>query len=97
MDIAEYNLLTEENASIPKYVPNPAHRINRVYYTDRDEVIIVGIADNNFIFWLSVTGRDDRATNKKIFDHITSIEPTIFGSFSSFAPSQSFSSIRSAA
>ncbi|MBR5165359.1 MAG: hypothetical protein IKW87_07365 [Ruminococcus sp.] len=82
MDIAEYNLLTEDNASILKYASNPAHRLNRVYYTDKDEVIIVGIADNNFIFWLSVTGREDRETNKKIFDHINSIEPTIFGSFS---------------
>lgn len=81
MDIQELNCLTPELYEIPKYVPNPEHRFIKVYYAEKEqEVIIVGVADNNFIYWLSVTKMDDVETNEKILDYITTTEPTIFGS-----------------
>ena len=71
--------MTPENAASPKYTPNPADRKVQVYYTGRDQVIIVGVADNNFIYWLSVTNMDDLSTNRAIFAEITAQEPKLYG------------------
>ena len=79
MNILKYNCVTPENADNPKYTPNPDHRKVQVYYTDKDQVIIVGVADNNFIYWLSVTRIDDLATNRAIFVEITANEPKLYG------------------
>ena len=79
MSIQKYNCVTPENAVNPKYTPNPADRKIRVYYTDKNQVIIVGVADNNFIHWLSVTKMDDLATNRAIFTEITANEPKLYG------------------
>ncbi|MCR4646507.1 MAG: hypothetical protein K5695_14055 [Oscillospiraceae bacterium] len=79
MSIQKYNCVTPENAVNPKYTPNPADRKIQVYYTDKNQVIIVGVADNNFIHWLSVTKMDDLATNRAIFTEITANEPKLYG------------------
>ena len=79
MDIRKYNCVTPENAASPKYTPNPADRKVQVYYTGRNQVIIVGVADNNFIYWLSVTNMDDLSTNRAIFAEITTQEPKLYG------------------
>lgn len=79
MDIQKYNCVKPENAANPKYTPDPANRKVLVYYTDKDQVIIVGVADNNFIYWLSVTRRDDLSTNRAIFAEITANEPKLYG------------------
>lgn len=79
MDIQKYNCVTPENAAEPKYTPNPADRKVQVYYTDKGQVIIVGVADNNFIYWLSVTRMDDLSTNRAIFVEITANEPKLYG------------------
>ena len=81
MNIEKYNCVTPENAAEPKYTPNPEHRKIEVYYTDKNQVIIVGVADNNFICWLSVTRMDDLATNRAIFAEITANEPKRYGHF----------------
>lgn len=81
MDIRKYNCVTPENAAQPKYTPNPADRKAEVYYTDKGQVIIVGVADNNFIYWLSVTRMDDLSTNRAIFAEITANEPKLYGHF----------------
>ena len=75
MDITKHNCVTAENADEPRYQPDPANRKVRVYYTDREQVIIVGVADNNFIYWLSVTNMNDLAKNRVIFAEITGKEP----------------------
>ena len=79
MDIQKYNCVKLENAANPKYTPDPANRKVRVYYTDKDQVIIVGVADNNFIYWLSVTKTDDTETNRQIVAYLKQAEPKLYG------------------
>ena len=93
MDISERNLVTAENAETPAQNPldgwnayymrpdTVGHTV-RVYYTDREEVLIVGEADENYICWFSVTRRDDLETNRKIFDYLYRMKPALFGSLS---------------
>ena len=80
MNIEELNLLTEENMKIPKYKPNPKFRCIKAYYPNSEDVIIVGEADPNFIWWMSLTKIDDEKTNSAIFDYLSQNEPMIFGS-----------------
>ena len=53
MNIEQLNCLTEDIAVIPKYVPNPKFRCIKAYYAQDNDVVIVGEADPNFIYWLS--------------------------------------------
>ena len=79
MNIRNYNCVTPENAVIPRYTPDPADRRVQVYYTDREQVIIVGAADNNYICWLSVTRMQDLAANRAAFTEITANAPKLYG------------------
>ena len=69
-DLMQYNLLTPEDAEIPKYCPETEDYRIRVYYANNDEIIIEGFADNNFIRWLSVTKIDDMELNRRIIDFL---------------------------
>ena len=89
--IQKYNCLTPENASRPKYMPNPRDRLIKVYYADRGKVIITGFADNNFIYWLSVTKAENISRNRMIFDYLTETVPTIFGSVGYVLPKTGYS------
>ena len=80
MNIEEYNLLTEQNQKIPKYKPDPKFRCIKAYYPNREDVILVGEADPNYIFWMSRTKIDDEETNRAICEYLSQSEPMIFGS-----------------
>lgn len=47
----------------PNYWPNQKFRCIHAHYAENNDVIIIGFADNNYIFWLSVTKMDDYETN----------------------------------
>lgn len=79
MNIEKHNCLTADIAEKPNYEPNPLHRSITFYYTDDGRVIMIGSADNNYIYWLSLTELEDTATNSAIFDHVSQLEPTVFG------------------
>ena len=79
MNIDAYNCLTPDEAAVPKYTPNPKFRCIKVYYADENDVIIVGEADPNFIYWLSVTKMDDIQTNRMIVGYLLRMEPELFG------------------
>lgn len=64
---------------VPGYAPKLEHRRIDFYYADHNQVLIAGVADNNYIFWLSRTSLDDTDTNAVIFDVIAHAEPTLFG------------------
>ena len=81
-DLMQYNLLTPEDAVIPKYCPRTRDYCIRVYYADNEEIIIKGIADNNFIRWLSVTKLDDIELNRRIFAFLHETVASEYGSFS---------------
>lgn len=79
MNIEKHNCLTADIAVIPNYQPDPMNRQIDFYYADHGKLIIVGLADNNYIYWLSVTKLNDTETNRAIFDHISQLEPAILG------------------
>lgn len=79
MNIETYNRLTADIAVTPNYQPNPVNRRIDFYYGDRNDLIIIGLADNCYIYWLSVTKLNDTETNRAIFDYISQLEPTVFG------------------
>ncbi len=81
-DLMQYNLLTPEDAVIPKYCPRTRDYCIRVYYADNEKIIIKGIADNNFIRWLSVTKLDDIELNRRIFAFLHETVASEYGSFS---------------
>ena len=80
MNIEKPNCVTPETAAEPRYQPDPADRKIRVYYTGSDQVIIAGVQDNNYIYWLSVTRMDDLALNRNIIAYIQTNEPKLFTS-----------------
>ena len=88
MDIQKLNCLTPDNAATPKYNPYSGKSCVQVYYANNNKVIIVGVADNNYIYWLSVSKMDDIETNRSIFDYIYRLTPTVFGSISRVLESQ---------
>ena len=80
-DLMQYNLLTPEDAVIPKYCPRTRDYRIRVYYADNEKILIKGVADNNFIRWLSVTKRDDLETNRRIFAFLNETVASEYGHF----------------
>ena len=77
-DIASLNRVAEDVSVIPNYTPKLEHRRVDFYYADHDQVLIAGVSDNNYIFWLSRTRLDDAETNKAVFDYISCADPTMF-------------------
>lgn len=69
-DLMQYNLLTPQDACIPKYCPRTRDYRILVYYADHGEILIEGFADNNFTRWLSVTKIDDLELNRRIIDFL---------------------------
>lgn len=80
MNITEQNLLTEQYYETPKYKPDPKFRCIKAYYPNSEDVILVGEADPNYIFWMSLTKIGDTETNCAIFAYLSQTEPTVFGS-----------------
>lgn len=80
MNFDALNLLTPDMQAIPKYTPDPANRCIKAHYPGDGKVILVGVADNNFIFWLSVNGLDETQKNSRIFEHIQNMTPAVYGS-----------------
>lgn len=81
-DLMQYNLLTPEDADIPKYCPGTEDYRIRVYYASNEEIIIEGVADNNFTRWLSVTKIDDMELNRRIIDFLNETVAAEYSHFS---------------
>ena len=65
------NYVNQKNRQNVSYTINPDHRQIDFYFTRDRRVIIVGTADNNYIFWLSVSACEDEAATGEAFDQIT--------------------------
>ena len=82
-ELGRFYEIQKLNCLIPKepnYWPNPKFRCIHAHYADDNDVILVGFADNCYIFWLSVTKMDDVETNRLIVEYLSMIEPTELGS-----------------
>lgn len=49
------------------------------FYGNDNDVIIVGVADNCYIYWFSVTKMDDDESNRMILEWLNICVPTKFG------------------
>lgn len=65
------NYVNQKNRQNVSYTINPDRRQIDLYFTRDRRVIIVGTADNNYIFWLSVSACEDEAATGEAFDQIT--------------------------
>ena len=65
------NYVNQRNRQNVSYTINPEHRQIDLYITRDRRVIVVGTADNNYIFWLSVSACEDAAATREAFDQIT--------------------------
>lgn len=65
------NYVNQRNRQNVSYTINPDHRQIDLYITRDRRVIVVGTADNNYIFWLSVSACEDAAATREAFDQIT--------------------------
>lgn len=75
-EIQKYDLMTPIK---PNYMPDPRDRLIKAYYGNDSDVIIVGVADNCYIYWFSVTKMDDAETNRMILEWLNLCIPTKFG------------------
>lgn len=65
------NYVNQKNRQNVSYTINPDHRQIDLYFTRDRRVLIVGTADNNYIFWLSVSACEDEAATGEAFNQIT--------------------------
>ena len=65
------NYVNQKSRQNVSYTINSDHRQIDLYFTRDRRVIIVGTADNNYIFWLSVSACEDEAATGEAFDQIT--------------------------
>lgn len=70
-NIEELNLVTDKLAAKPNYSLENRETSIEVYFNDKNQVLIVGVVDNNYIYWASLTGSDDKEMNGYIFDYIS--------------------------
>ena len=75
-EIQKYDLMTPIK---PNYTPDPRDRLIKAYYGEDNDIIIVGVADNCYIYWFSVTKTDDAETNRMILEWLNICVPTKFG------------------
>ena len=65
------NYVNQRNRQNVSYTINPDHRQIDLYFTRDRRVIVGGTADNNYIFWLSVSACEDEAATGESFNQIT--------------------------
>jgi len=71
MEIADsYNQIPKECLKKPTYSPKPMNRRIDCYYLPKDKLVIVGQADNNYIYWVSKTRLHDVETNGAILEAV---------------------------
>lgn len=70
MDVAQLNQVNVSNAVEPNYTPKNMDQKIELYFSLDEKIIIVGSADNNYIYWLSHTSVQDKETNAAIFNYV---------------------------
>lgn len=66
----KYNLVNSNNSSKPNYDVFDIEPYFNFYLSPQDEVCIIGVYDNNYIFWASITKKEDTELNAAIIEFI---------------------------
>ena len=70
-NIEELNLVTDKLAVKPNYDFGNRVTYIEAYFNDKGQILIVGVVDNNYIYWASLTDSSDVEMNGYIFDYIS--------------------------
>lgn len=73
----EYNLVNQHTKVESNYDLSSRQSSIKIYIDRKGNLIILGIVDNNYIYWASLTNTDDKELNEKIFNHIANDEFSI--------------------
>lgn len=77
----EYNLIKDINIVKPNYHPRPEQRSMKGVFISDKEILLFGMADNNYLFWISKTDISDIEKNAEIIDYI------LYGEYENLASS----------
>ena len=70
-NIEEINLITDKLQVKPNYSLENKTTSIEVYFNDKGQVLIIGVVDNNYIYWGSLTDSNDKEINRDVFDYIS--------------------------
>ena len=70
-NIEELNLITTNTEVKPSYSLENKETSIKVFFNNAGQVLIVGVVDNNYIYWASLTDSSDKEMNANIFDYIS--------------------------
>lgn len=70
-EITKLNYVCEKTAVRANYDLSERETSIKVYFTASGKLIIKGVIDNNYIYWLSITKPEETEINKAIFDFIS--------------------------
>ncbi|MBQ0065185.1 MAG: hypothetical protein KBT48_05430 [Firmicutes bacterium] len=73
MDVLSLNLVKAQNSVHVSYKVAPKHRKITCTLLEKNRVLILGHADNNYIYWASVSDCADKEVNEKIFEYISKV------------------------
>ena len=79
--IGNCNIIQIENMVKPKYPPRPEHRSMKCVFISDKEILLFGMADNNYLFWISKTDISAIEENTEIIDFI------LYGEYENLASS----------
>ena len=65
-----HNGVSNRNMEFPAYDLTKKETGIDLYFNNEGDVIIVGVVDSTYIYWLSVTRTEDVKLNEQIFNHV---------------------------
>jgi len=77
MDISLLNMVNQNPKVIPNYELNRERTSVDIYLNSNKDLFIIGVVDNNYIHWASLTKTNEREKNEAIFNYIAN-EPFTF-------------------
>ena len=69
-DIQMLNLVNVQNRKNPGYPLDRKHTYLELFFSPKNDVLIVGVVDNNYIYWASLTKTNETEKNAAIFGEI---------------------------
>lgn len=70
-EIEQHNHVTRKNFVIPFYDTTKVERRLQLYFNNSGELLMMGWAGDQYVFWLSITRTDDVELNERIFYHVS--------------------------
>lgn len=68
--VKKLNLVNSKSQVKPNYDLSKREKYIKIQLTLDKQLIIIGVIDNNYIYWLSITKLEDKKTNRAIFNYV---------------------------